>query len=224
MKTVDRPLAAQKILKNKLRWLNAGSNTSKLQLDCIEMLLQKFPEHLTLLEIGSAYGGGVEMMAKMVGDRGTVYGYDTFEGHPRDLAVKIDDPEAYCMDMWYNNPMWGTKDLNYEYQREILDEEGLDNAILVKGRLNENSFDDIEKAHFVLMDLDMVNPSKIAYKAIKDKIVPGGFLFMHDIYPPHNLPHLHKWAYKEVVPDPMWVLEGEFLHSYLAILRRKETE
>jgi hypothetical protein len=38
----------------------------------------------------------------------------------------------------------------------------------------------------------------------------GGFLFLHDAVPGDHLPLLHHFIYKEVVPDPMWELEGEF--------------
>jgi hypothetical protein len=111
--------------------------------------------------------------------------------------------------------------LTYEYQREMLDQEGLINAILVKGRINEHSFDDIPYAHMVMLDMDLMKPTKIAYEALKDKIVPGGFLFLHDAVPPEHLPLLHNYVYKEIVPDPKWELMYEDPVMVLTELRRR---
>jgi len=206
---------------HKLNWLNAGNGTAKLQLECVQALPSQFPgEEIILLEVGSAYGGGVEMMGKVLYGVGKVYGYDTFEGHPRDLADKPDDPEALCMDLWYKEPHHGLHRLSYDYQRVILDEQGLDNVTLVKGRINKHSFDDIKKAHFVLLDLDLVKSTKIAYNALKDKIVKGGYLFIHDALPYDNLYNLSKYVYDNIVPDKRWVLFGEFANDFVLVLQR----
>ena len=87
-------------ITNRLLWLNTCNHTSDFQMKCIDELTQTFPEPIIALEVGSAYGGGVEMMAKLLKDRGFAYGYDTFEGHPKDLSVDPTSVEAICMDMW----------------------------------------------------------------------------------------------------------------------------
>ena len=195
---------------NKLAWLNAGNETGFIQTLVLENLMGKFPkEELVGLEVGSAYGGGVEFGAWMFKGRGKFYGYDTFEGHPKDLAIEDGDLEQTCMDMWYNNPMFGTEKIKYDYQRKILDEDGLDNAILVKGRINKHSFDDIEKVHFAILDLDLITPMRIAYKAIRDKIVIGGYLFIHDALPADHLPMIHDLAYKEILQEGDWMIVKE---------------
>jgi hypothetical protein len=96
-------------ITNTLPWINLANGTAQLQLDCITNLLETvmYDKQIIILEVGSAYGGAVEMMAKVLGGRGKVYGYDTFEGHPSDIA---DDPkslEATCMELWYQSPFFG---------------------------------------------------------------------------------------------------------------------
>jgi hypothetical protein len=202
---------------NQLKWLNAGTKTAFSQLNYGEWVMEQFPDdELIGLEVGSAYGGGVEMMAHLWKGRGKMYGYDTFEGHPKFLAPNPDDIEAYCMDQWYD--IYGRDELSYDYQRKILDSEGLDNAILKKGLINEHSFDDIPYAHFILLDVDMVVPTKIAYEALKDKVKPGCCLYIHDALV--SIPNLHEYVYKEIVPDKRWSIASESPENYLLILKR----
>lgn len=206
---------------NKLHWLNVGNPTGLIQLLVIGNLLEKFPkDELIGLEIGSAYGGGVEIAAKLWKGRGKFYGYDTFEGHPRDLADDQSDKEAWCMDMWYKDNEFGTEKIKYDYQRKILDEEGLTNAILVKGRVNKHSFDDIKKAHFVMIDMDMIKPTRIAYEAIKDKIVVGGYLMMHDSLPENHLPQIHRYVYEEIIKEGRWKLIKQSYPGLVTVLER----
>lgn len=212
---------ANKGLKNQLAWLNVGSKESNVQLGYLEFLKTQFNEVIAL-EIGSAYGGAVETMAKFLKGRGKAYGYDTFEGHPEDLSDDSLSGEARCMDIWYVHPDFGRgKNLSYKYQRKVLDQQGLDNAILVKGRINKHSFDDIKEAHLVMMDLDLVKSTEVAYFAVRGKIVLGGYLFMHDAIPANHLPLLHKFIYNEVVTDKMWSIEAEIPDMNLLILKHK---
>jgi len=205
----------------KLVWLNSGNPTGLIQAMTLKNLTEKFPdEELIGLEIGSAYGGAVEQAAKLWKGRGKVYGYDTFMGHPKDLAVSPDDMEAWCMDSWYDPRAFGTENLSYHYQRKVLDENGLDNAILVKGRIDEKSFDNIEKAHFVMIDLDMIGPTTVAYNAIKDKIPVGGYLFMHDALPAHHLPRIHDFVYNKVLAEGRWKIMFESDKGNLTGLER----
>jgi hypothetical protein len=208
-------------ITHKLAWLNSGNGTSKRQLRCIKALPSTFPnDEIIALEVGCAYGGGAEIMGKILYGKGKVYGYDTFEGHPKDLADKPTDLEATCMDPWYENPEYGRDKLSYEYQCKMLSEQGLDNVTLVKGRINEHSFDDIEKVHFAILDMDLVQPTKIAYEALKDKFVKGGYLFLHDAVPKHRLVNLSKYLYKEVIYNERWELIGEHSISCVVILKR----
>lgn len=198
-----------------LKWLNLPSPTADLQMEIVKSLPSKFKGKLTLLEIGSPWGGAVEWMAKEI-PNSTVYGFDTFEGHPKDLSDNLGSEEATCMDYWYE--LFGREKLDYDYQRKILDEEGLKNAVLVKGRINEHSFDDIKEIHFAMLDLDLIRPTKIAYEAIKDKIVKGGYLFIHDVL--SNLPLLYEFYQKEIIPSPLWEIREE-PQAMLVILKKK---
>ena len=206
---------------HKLQWLNAGNKTANLQMECLQAIPSMFPnEEIIALEVGSAYGGGAEMMGKLIQGIGKVYAYDTFVGHPKDLADSPDDPEALCMELWYKEPHHGLNKLSYEYQRIILDEEGLDNVFLVKGRINEHSFDNIERVHLAMLDLDLVKSTQIAYEALKDKIVKGGYLFIHDAVPKDNLVHLNKYVYDEIVPDKRWEVFGAYPNNFVLVLQR----
>lgn len=208
------------VTPNKLIWINNANNTSIIQLEYLGFLKNQF-DNINVLEVGSAYGGAVETMAKVLRGRGKAYGYDTFEGHPSDLAEDPTSKEAICMEVWYNHEGFGRDRLRYDYQRKILDEQGLDNAILVKGRVNEHSFDDIKEAHMVMLDMDLAKPTKIAYYAIRGKIPSGGYLFLHDALPAEHLPLLHNFVYDEILKDNIWIIEDEKPEQLLLILKRR---
>lgn len=203
----------------KLTWLNHGNETVEVQYNYCMRLLDQFPnEEITALEVGSAFGGGVEMMGKIFSGKGKVYGFDTFEGHPKDLADDPNDKEAWCMDEWYNIFGWGP--VKIEYQRKVLADEGLKNVTLVKGRVNKNSFKDIDKIHFCLMDLDLIKSTRSAYEGIKDKFVKGAYFIMHDSLPADHLPMIHDFVYKEMLNDG-WELEHESYNGLSTVLKRK---
>ena len=194
-----------------LKWLNFPSSDANLQMEIVKSLPSRFEGKLTLLEIGTPYGGAVEWMAKEI-PNSTVYGFDTFEGHPRDLSEDQNSPEAVCMDQWYTK--YGKEGLDYNYQRKVLKEEGLKNATLVKGRINAHSFDMIKKIHFAMLDLDLIQPTKVAYEAIKNKVVNGGYLFMHDY---KALDLIREFIDREVIPSGLWESK---LEGNLAILQK----
>ena len=204
--------------KNQLVWLNAGNDAGATEIEMVERVLDEFPdEKLTALEVGCAYGGGTEFIAKCWYGRGRVYGYDTFVGHPKDLAASPDDLDATCMDMWYDKgkeiPALHVSRLAYDYQRKVLDDQLLTNAILVKGRVNKHSFDNIKKIHFAMLDLDFDKPMTTAYHAIKDKFVPGGYLMLHDTLPPDHLPKICHLAYNVIAKDGRWSIIKEVIQG-----------
>lgn len=204
----------------KLTWLNSGNKTAEIQICCLKDIMAHFGEPLTVCEVGCAYGGGVEAMAKVMGTRGNVYGFDTFEGHPEDLS---DDPtslEARAMDFWYRPEVAGKEKLAIEYQEQVLKDEGLTNAHLIKGRVHEHSFDFLGPIHLAMLDMDLIKPTRLAYEGIKDKIVEGGYLFFHDAYPPTHLPYLYHFVHDEVLKDGRWTLERDEINGYLTVLKR----
>ncbi len=184
-------------------------------------LASKFEKDLIGVEMGIAYGGGVEDLASIWKGRGKVYGFDTFEGHPDFLSKEKYSAEARCMDHWYNPLMFGTKALSYEFQRDTLLAQNLDNVTLIKGLINKDSCKDIPYIHYALLDLDLYESMKVAYKAVRDKFVTGGYLFLHDVLPDGHLPLIHDWWYKEVLPkENIWKSIGEWPNQFLAGFER----
>lgn len=214
-----------------MKTLNDLNGASKY-LDVIaKNLMSEFDEPLYGCEMGIAYGGGVEKIGKLWKNRGTIYGFDTFEGHPKQLAELCEDTKAaggiqahatWCMDQWYKDKEnFGTTRYKYNFIRRCLDEQSLDNVILVKGLITEETdISFIPKLHYVLLDLDFPISMKSAYKITKDKIVPGGYLCLHDVVPNGHIHGLHEF-YQKVKNENMFDVVSEHPGSYLSILRRK---
>ena len=209
-------------IKTELINLNHVNGADELLFDYTSQLLTEFPdEHLYGCEMGIAYGGGVEGIASMWGERGSVWGFDVFEElHPKHLA---DDPtsfDATCMDYWYGSPDYGKERLALEYQQKIIDGLGLKNLTLVKGEVNKDSCEDIPKLHYAFLDMDIPFSMKQGYSAVRDKIVKGGYLFLHDT---QNIPGVGDWMREEVTgrDTKMWEQVGEWGYAMLIGFRRK---
>ena len=179
------------------------------------------------VEMGIAYGGTLEMCAReWLGGKGFMWGYDTFEGHPKNLAPEKEEFERDCMDIWYDPKVYGKEKISIEYQAKALKDAGIDNVTLVKGLVNEHSCDDIPYLNYAFLDMDMYESMKEGYKAVKDKILPGYVLFLHDCTPPLHIPRLFHWLYDEVLEEDrdMWKVVGEWGQSYLVgLVRTNET-
>lgn len=174
------------------------------------------------VEMGIAYGGGVERAGQILKGKGVMYGYDTFTGHPKELAKDPTSLEATCMDDWYKDEVYGMDKLSYEYIRKELDKQELYNVILVKGLINKNSCKDIPYINYALLDLDMLESMSMAYEAVKDKMVPGFVMFLHDVCPPDHLPRLFHW-YDDIVTGrdgDMWQPIGQWPGNYLMALKK----
>lgn len=202
--------------QTKLRNLNAiGNSDANVQTFYQKLLLSEFPnETLYGAELGIAYGGGFESLCKIWGDRGFVYALDTFTGHPKELSNDLNSMEATCMDKWYQD--FGTNELSLEYIDATLKAEGLKNYKLIKGLVHENSLQEVEKLHYVLLDLDIILSMKLGYEAIKDKMVSGGYLLVHDVVGRH-LPLLHDWWFNEIMP--LGLYEECKRNDYLAVFK-----
>ena len=178
-------------------------------------ILEKFKTDLIGTIFGVPYGGDVERLAKIWGEKGKIYGYDTFEGHPKQLSDDVNSFEATCMDFWYQT--LGTDKLKIEYQRAELDKMGLTNTFLVKGLINKDSCKDLDHINYAFIDLDILASMKSGYEAVKDKLVEGGILIMHDI---NNIQTLIPWYEKEIKKDPTWEVVEEY-NSLTGVLRKK---
>lgn len=198
-----------------MKSLNVLNGAEQICLDYCQSLANN-GEDLIGVEMGISWGGGVEKIGQMWKGKGVVYGYDTFRGHPKQLATSSEAHEATCMDYWYET--MPVDELSYEYQRSELDRQGLGNVILVKGLINKNSCKKIPYINYALLDLDMIKSMDIGYKAVKDKIVKGGCLFLHDVVGHFRLPELHEWYLSQVLKDKWEVTE--YPESYLACLKK----
>lgn len=211
--------------------LNKLNGASKYAHEVSARLLSEFDEHLYGAEFGVAYGGGLLRMGRDWQGRGTVYGFDTFEGHPKEIAAQCSDAiadggekshAATCMDYWYHlgkdDKEYSTDNLTMGSIQKRLDESGVNNVVLCKGLITEETnlwF--IPKLHYVLLDLDFVLSMKNAFDIVNDKIVKGGYLCLHDVVPDGHIKGLHQWyqtieGYEKV---------ADLYHCYLSILKKK---
>lgn len=211
------------IPKTELMWLNHVNGADKVLYEYATNLLDEFKAPLIGVTMGIAYGGEVEAIGKLWKGRGKIYGYDTFEGrHPDHLSDDRTSREARCMDHWYMETIHGIERLSYNYQRNTLDGQGLDNAILTKGEVHKDSCKDLPYINYCFLDMDLVVSMRNGYEAVKDKFLPGSYLFIHDALPDKHLPLLYKWFYEDVlVNDPKWEIIGEWPESHLTGVRRK---
>lgn len=200
-----------------MRNLNAENGTDLITLNLVEKLMEEFDETLVGAELGVGYGGSLEAIGKMWKGRGVVHGYDTFEGQPKQLSYDTNSYEACCLDPYYE--LFGREPLTYYYQRKQLNEQGLTNVILHKGLLNTHSLDDIPHLHYVLIDLDLLVSMALGMLLVKDKIVKGGYLCLHDVIPSGHIFGL--WGlYQELISSDDWEVE-EKPHSFLVVLKRR---
>lgn len=211
--------------------LNAINGASVHTQNCVERLKTEFEGHLYGAEFGVAYGGGIEKIGRKWKGRGTVYGFDTFAGHPRKVAdvceASIEDggqesQAAVCMDFWYKRGgEFDVAHVQYGNIRAELDRQQLDNVVLCAGLITDKTdlwF--VPKLHYVLLDLDFPLSMRQAYELVKHKLVPGGYLCLHDVLP---VTHLHGLGefYSDVLADGLFDVVGEYPESYLAVLKKK---
>ena len=170
-------------------------------------------------ELGIAWGGGVESIGKIWKGCGTVYGFDTFEGHPRHLSYSDKSHEAYCMEPQYRK--YGMDGLKIEYQQANLDAQGLDNVKLVKGLIHDNSFNDagITELHYCLLDMDMINPMTLGWTLVRPVMAKGGFLCLHDVTPVGHITGL--WGlYQEILASGEYKLVVDEPKSFIVVLEK----
>ena len=179
-------------------------------------------------EMGVAWGGGVEYVGKLWKGKGFVFGFDTFEGHPKHLALDcefskaaggLESRAAKTMDWWYSR--YGTETLSYEYIRGELDKQGLSNVILIKGLITENTdISFIPYLNYCFLDLDIPLSVKTAYNLIKDKLTPNAYLCLHDCVPEGHIHGLWEF-YQDVKKSNLYDVLVEDPRTLLVVLRRR---
>ena len=151
--------------------------------------------------------------------KGKIFAFDTFTGHPKELSYSQKSHEAICMDPQYAK--YGVEKLEYEYQRNELDRQGLHNVILRKGLINDDSMKDagITEIHYALLDLDMITPMVLAWKLVRPLMVPGSYLCLHDVTPREHIAGL--WGlYQEILASGEYNLILDEPKSYIVVLQR----
>jgi hypothetical protein len=201
--------------------LNSLNGADKLLAIIQKTIMNEFPdEELVGVEMGVAYGGGVESLGKMWKGRGVVWGFDTFTGHPKQLSTGPESTGANCMDGHYKEH--GKEKLSIAYQRAELARQELD-VLLLRGLIDHHSCWFLHKIHYCLLDLDILSSMKDAYEAVRHRIVDRGVLCLHDVVGPAEfikaLPELHRW-YEEIKKNPQWEVVGEYKKEALAVLMK----
>lgn len=208
----------------KLTWLNRVNGADRITYEYCRRIMALPTDNLCGAILGSAYGGELEALAKLWKGRGTIHGFDTFEGHPKHLVVDQENFEATCMDSWYEQDVGTKTKLSYGYQREELDRMGLDNVLLHKGLVHKDSLKDIPALHYCLLDMDIYESMKTGYEAVKDKILPGFLLFLHDAIPATHIPRVNKLLFKEILRGKdknMWEVVEKWEQAYLVALVKR---
>lgn len=210
-------------MNTELIWLNRVNGADKITYEYCTKIMDLPVDHLYGAVLGSAYGGELEAVGKLWKDRGTIYGFDTFTGHPKHLIEDQTNFEVTCMDKWYREDVHGTDNLTVEYQQGVLDKLGLDNVKLVKGLVHENSCADIPYLNYAFLDMDIKESMETGYLAVRDKILPGSALFIHDATPPTHIPRVYKWLTEDVLgkDGDMWTMAGEWTPAFLTCLVRR---
>lgn len=212
-----------------MKHLNDTNGASTHTLRIAEKLLQEFPETLTGAEFGVAYGGGVEAIGKLWKDRGLIYGFDTFEGHPEEIAeICAYSKEkggkssfaARCMDGWYQSPEYGTEAIKMNFIQSELNRQGLDNVKLVQGIVTDKTKVPFKKLHYCFIDLDFPLSQWQTYNLVKNKIVKGGYLLMHDMVPEGHI-HGNYEYHLQILNEGIFELIQEIPESFLTIFKKK---
>lgn len=187
--------------------------------------LSVFEKDLIGAEFGIAYGGSVKTIGQIWKDKGIIYGFDTFDGHPKEVALKDpccnfskDSQQAACMDFWYDR--FDNRELTIEYQQNELNKERLSNVRLVKGLIDEKSnIDYIPYLNYALLDLDIPLSMKNVFNLIEPKLVKGAFLCLHDVLPKGHLAGLSEW-YETILASQKFDIVWEYPNSHLAVLQK----
>lgn len=211
-----------------MKHLNDTNGASLHTLEIAERCLSEFEGQLTGVEMGIAYGGGVEAIGKLWKDRGTIYGMDTFEGHPQEIAEICEDSKndggkdsfaARCMDGWYQSTEYGTDAIKLNYIQSELDKQSLSNVKLVKGLITNKTKLPFKELHYCFIDLDYPLSQIQAYELVKNKIVKGGYLLLHDMIPKGHIKGNYE-KYQSILNDGLFEVVKEVEPSFLVVLKK----
>ena len=131
-----------------------------------------------LIECGVFRGGSLVEIGRLVKKRApskTVYGADTFKGHP------FDSPEDMTPDRQIVHHKGGFSGNSYDRVAGVLRDYGLTNTVLLKGLVGDTlpTLGD-RKFCFAHLDLDLYASTKQALAHIAPRLVPGGIVVFDD--------------------------------------------
>ena len=133
--------------------------------------------HGDLVECGCAQGGSAALMAlslRQLGDRRTLWLFDTFEGLP---APTVDDPDHEIADLFTGSCL-GPVD---EVQQFFQDQGIADGVQFVKGLFQDTiARSSIEQIALLHIDGDWYESVKVCLDGLYDKVVPGGIIQFDD--------------------------------------------
>ncbi len=199
--------------------LNEVTAAAAKLLSVAAQVRKEFRSNIIGAEFGVAYGGGIQAIGKMWGRRGIIYGFDTFEGHPKHIARTEGDFVARnAVDMWYAK--YGMEKLSAEYIQSVLSAQGLDNVKLVKGLVTaDTQIEYIPYLDYVFLDLDFPTAMKAAYNLVKAKLTKGSYLCLHDVSPTGDIPGLFQ-LYEDIKREGLYEVVMEDYSVALVVLRR----
>jgi hypothetical protein len=209
----------EKAPETKLINLNEPFSAGPKLLDIAARVLREFKSEIIGAEFGVAYGGGIQAIGKLWGKNGLIYGFDTFEGHPKHIATaEVDAPAKDVVDVWYDQ--YGMEQLSVEYIQSVLSAQGLSNVKLVKGLVTKDTrIEFIPYLDYVLLDLDFPTAMETAYSLVKYKLTKGSYLCLHDVSPTGIIPGLFK-LYEDIKREGTYEVVLEEFPQDLVVLRR----
>jgi len=207
--------------------INLNGEVGEILFDIAERLKTEFTDKLVGCEMGVAYGGSIETIGRLWLGRGTIYGFDTFTGHPKEIAREcefcqlhggVKSHAASNMDGWYD--YYGRDKYAYDYIRAELDKQNLTNVILVKGLITDTTdISFIDTLHYCFLDLDFPLSMWQAYNLVKNKVV--GYLCLHDVFPATAMPGNFE-VYEKILEENLFSVYYENRNvNYPVILKRR---
>lgn len=135
-------------------------------------VFRDIPDDGDIAELGVGYGGTTCLLSDRFVDK-TIYAFDTFKGF-KPLPKKYTKNES---PRWKD---WGTDTIYWSIVEDTLSM--LKNVIMKKGIFPETAKDVNTKFSLVHLDVDIYLSTLYGLEFFFDKIVPGGFIVIDDLF------------------------------------------
>jgi hypothetical protein len=140
-------------------------------------------------ELGTFVGGNCAMMGYILNYHGKdkiIYMYDSFEGipYPTEEDKEIPgDPEGVTRTGELKSTGVSVASLPWVLKTLKLSDYPLSNFKIIKGWVQNTlpeTIDKVKPLAFLRLDLDLYAPTKLGLEYMYDKVVKGGYVFVHD--------------------------------------------